>query len=397
MKKIAYLVSDLDAPSHTFVRREISALERLGVPVTGYSVRSHSQPVNNRTILGQSPWKYVKAIFSELVSSPLRVFSTWLLALGHRPRGLKHLLWSHFHLFEAIYLANLLRQEGCDHLHNHFANSGATVGLLASHMAEVSWSLTLHGISETDYPANATLPQKLIAADFVVCASRFMMAQAMRLIGSEHWSKFHIVRCGILRDNLPLADLCEHKDGLRLVSVGRLSAEKGYFGLIEALKSLPEGLPKFAVEIVGDGPVREQLIAEIERANLSVDINLLGALPEAETLEVIASCDFLVLPSLMEGLPVVLIEARGLGKPVVATKIAGIPELVDDGENGVLVEPTNWMQLSRAIELMVGNDDERMRMARNASASFPAEFDIDVAAKKLLQLFTDRERKTPHS
>ena len=389
MNKIAYLVSELHAPSHTFVRREIAALERLGLSIAAFSVRGRALPKNSLTILGH-PWHvYLARLVIEFFRSPRRLFGTWLLSLRHRPNGLTHLLWSQFHFVEAIYLARELRTRGCQHLHNHFANSGATVGLLAARQARVTWSLTLHGISETDFPAIATLPDKLRTADFVACASRFMKAQGMRLVDQGHWKKFVVVRCGIERDRLLALSSSSPRDDetCRLLCVGRLSAEKGYFGLVDALRNLPDDLPPIELTIVGDGPIREQLEHAIAQAELPFSVRLLGSLPEAETLKQIAKCDALVLPSLMEGLPVVLVEARALGKPVVATALAGIPELVRHNVDGLLFEPTNWDQLGQAIATLACDKEKRQRMARQAAASFPAEFDIDSAAKVLADQF----------
>ncbi len=176
---------------------------------------------------------------------------------------------------------------------------------------------------------------------------------------------------------------------LRMVCVGRLSAEKGYYGLLDALRHVGTDVPAFRVSIVGDGPERDRLRSAIDQAALPVEIELLGALPEHETLKVVAACDFLVLPSLMEGLPVVLMEARALGKPVIASALAGIPELVSHGETGLLFEPTHWSQLAKAITTMVSDEAARMEMARRASESFPAEFDIDVVAERLADEFAN--------
>ena len=389
MKTIAYLVSDLHAPSHTFVRREIAALERRGVDIAAYSVHAEPARKDRRTILGHGILTYVAAVFATIIQSPLALWSAWMLSLRHRPKGMKALIWSQFHLLEAIYLARQLRHDQCAHLHSHFANSGATVGLLASRLAGIGWSLTLHGISETDFPAIATLPDKLARASFVACASRFMMAQGMRLVDRRHWPKFRLIRCGIQMDAMP--DMPSAKGGLtlRMVCVGRLSAEKGYYGLLDALRQVGTDVRAFRVSIVGDGPERDRLRSAIDQAALPVEIELLGALPEHDTLKVVAACDFLVLPSLMEGLPVVLMEARALGKPVIASALAGIPELVSHGETGLLFEPTHWSQLAKAITTMVSDDAARMEMARRASESFPAEFDIDVVAERLADEFAN--------
>ncbi|MBX7539389.1 glycosyltransferase family 4 protein [Qipengyuania sphaerica] len=387
MRKIGYLVSDLAAPSHTFVRREIEALGRQEIPVEAYSIHGDIGSETYQAILGRPIHQYVIAAIRQFFGEPIRTTRTLFLALRHRPPGIRHLIWSIFHFVEAIFLARLLREDGCAHLHNHFANSGATVGMLAAHQAGISWSLTLHGISETDFPAIATLRDKLEAAAFVACASRFMMAQGMRLVDPEYGAKFLVVRCGIDLGSLPRPRSATSGSPLRVLAVGRLSAEKGYFGLFEALSALPQSLPDYEVSIIGDGPARDKLVQSMEEAGLGRRVKLLGALPERETLQHIAHCDFLVLPSLMEGLPVVLIEARALGKPVIATAIAGIPELVSDRVDGLTFEPSNWKQLRIALETLLTDDDLRGKLSENAGSHFPEEFNIDKAASILAEKF----------
>ena len=150
----------------------------------------------------------------------------------------------------------MLRKAGADRLHSHFANSGAVVGMLAARLADVPWSVTLHGISETDYPAGYLLPDKLKSASFVAIASRFMMAQAMRVTAPAVWPRFHIVRCGIDVDAMPTRtrrsdppnDASPH-----IVCVGRLSAEKGYYTLFEAIERLGDASVHPTITIVGDG------------------------------------------------------------------------------------------------------------------------------------------------
>ena len=388
MSSIGYLVSELQAPSHTFVRREIAAVRAEGVPVRAYSIHGERDSDGYSVVLGHSPLSYLAALCVTLVRNPVGLAKAWALSLRHRPRGGRALIWSQFHLVEAVYLARLLAKDRCRHLHSHFANSGATVGLLAAKLAGISWSLTLHGISETDLPAGATLARKIEAARFVACASRFMMAQGMRIVDRSEWGKFTLVRCPIDLGSMPQVENKSASSILRVLCVGRLSAEKGYTGLFEALSGLPSDTPDYALTIIGDGPMSEELRASAEEKGLAAKVNFRGALPERETLAEIATCDFLVLPSLMEGLPVVLLEARALGKPVIATGIAGIPELVVHKETGLLFEPANWSQLGERIATMLTDAKLRQALAQRAARDFPEEFETATVARTLAHRFT---------
>ena len=199
---------------------------------------------------------------------------------------MKPALLSLAHFAEAILLAAELRRRGIDHLHNHFANSGATVGLLASRQAGIRWSFTIHGISEFDYPAGLLLGDKIAAASFVACVSYFGRAQAYRLVDAREWDKLTVVRCGLELDQLPEPQAGK-SPRMQLILVGRLSAEKGIAGLLEALAMLAPG-ERPALSIVGDGPLRGELDALVERLGLGADVTFLGRLPEAETLAAIA-------------------------------------------------------------------------------------------------------------
>lgn len=399
--RLAYLTSQYPATSHTFIRREVSALRALGVDLQTFSVRAPApaelkSPSDQReaadtyTLLRQSPAAFAAAHLGELARRPGRYLSTLFLALRHRAPGLKPALLSLAHFAEAILLAAELRRRGIDHLHNHFANSGATVGLLASRQAGIRWSFTIHGISEFDYPAGLQLGDKIAAASFVACVSYFGRAQAYRLVDASEWGKLTVVRCGLELDQLPAPEASKGQR-MQLILVGRLSAEKGIAGLLEALAMLaPAERPELS--IVGDGPLRGELDAMVDRLGLGADVTFLGRLPEAETLAAIASREALVLPSFMEGLPIVLMEAMALGKPVIATRVAGIPELVSDGENGLLFTPSNWAELADRIAELANDRDQGRRMGEAGTARIAAEFDIRKSAAILRDLFHQAAR-----
>ncbi|GGJ41712.1 colanic acid biosynthesis glycosyltransferase WcaL [Sphingopyxis bauzanensis] len=388
MSRIAYLVSEYDAPSHTFVRREVAALRELGVDVLPFSVRrSVADSGAASALLGRSPFAYIAALGWALASRPNRFASGWLLSLRHRAPGWKALLWAQFHFIEALLLARLLVAAGATRLHSHFANSGATVGMIAAHVAQLPWSLTLHGISETDYPAGLLLAEKLERASFVACASYFMRAQAMRHAAPKHWSKMTIVRCGIDVAALPAPAAHSVSSPARLVFVGRLSPEKGLFGLLDALAVLKASGAAFELVVVGDGPLNATIQARVGDLGLFERVQFVGGLPEAGTLAEIARADILVLPSLMEGLPVVLIEALALGRPVVASRVAGIPELIEEGESGYLFAPSDWRDLAAVLQRLLAARGDWAAMGEAGRQRVVAEFLADHAAARLVNLF----------
>jgi glycosyltransferase involved in cell wall biosynthesis len=357
--------------------------------VAQFSVKRSAPERGERveSLLGRPLVDYPTALLWGLFNRPLAMLSAWALSVRHRAPGLKALIWSQFHFVEAVVLARQLGRAGSTRLHCHFANSGAGVGMIAAHLLGMPWSLTLHGISETDYPAGLLLPEKIERADFVICASYFMRAQAMRVVDPKHWSKLHIVRCGVDPEALPPASTQRAEAVPRIVSVGRISPEKGYFGLLEALAPLAQQGQAFNLTVVGDGPAMRATQARVAELGLGDRVTFTGALSEEGALAQIAAADVLVLPSLMEGLPVVLMEAMALGKAVIASRVAGIPELVEDGVSGLLFTPSDWKELQARLKLALGDGALRQSLGRAGHEAVEGQFLISHAAERLERLF----------
>lgn len=406
--RIAYLTSQYPAASHTFIRREVAALRRAGVDITTFSVRrpdddevksdaDRAAHAETGYVLPAGPWAVCRAHLWSLARQPGAYVATLALAWQHRAPGLRAAVWALFHFVEAIVLARMLDAARIDRLHNHFANSGATVGMLAAHYLSLPWSLTLHGISETDYPAGLLLPDKLDRAEFAACVSWFGRAQAMRITRPELWEKLILVRCGIDPATLPLRRRDRDPRHAQIVCVGRLSPEKGQAGLLTTLAALRARGIEAELTLVGDGPQRALLAGLSERLGLAGAVRFCGRLAEPETLAQIAAADLLVLPSFMEGLPVVLMEAMALGVPIVSSQIAGIPELVIDGETGLLFPPSQWAAMANAIARVIGDTVLAARLAANAQAKVLAEYSIDIAVRPLAERFGEALDQTAPS
>jgi glycosyltransferase involved in cell wall biosynthesis len=394
--RLAYLTSQYPATSHTFISREVAALRRLGVEIDTFSIRRPSaselndealktESENTFNVLEQPATGFLAAHLGTLFTRPGAYFATLGRSLRHRVPGARGLGLSIAYFGEAVLLARELKRRGVTRLHNHFANPGAIVGFLAARLLDIPWSFTMHGISETDYPAGLLLGRKIEAADFVACVSYFGRAQAMRLVAPEHWGELHLVRCGLQLSDLPV----RRRSGpaRRIISVGRLSAEKGQAGLLEAFASILPDCPDIELVLAGDGPESGRLRAIADRLSISERVRFTGRLSERDALEGIAQADILVVSSFMEGLPIVLMEAMALGTPVIATRVAGIPELVEDGKSGLLFTPSKWDELADCIRRLVGDDALRMKLAEAGRSAVEGEFDIDRSAKQLRDLF----------
>jgi colanic acid/amylovoran biosynthesis glycosyltransferase len=398
--RIAYLVSQYPAASHTFIRREVLNLRARGFTIDTFSVRRPTgagklAPVDRGEeqstwyLLPAPPVRLAQSHARALVRRPRAYARTLQRALGHRAPGLRGLLWSAFHFAESIDLAAELERRGIDHLHNHFANSGATVGYLAASYLDLAWSLTLHGASEFDYPAGLLLPEKLEAAEFVACVTHFGRAQAMRLVDPKHWHKFHIVRAGIdppigLRAARTIAPASEARPVF--VCVARLAAEKGHAGLLRAFAELIASGIDAKLELLGDGPEAARIESEIARLALGEHVVMRGQVSADEVLLAMSTATAVVLASFMEGLPVVLMEALALGVPVIAPCVAGIPELVEHGISGLTFPPGDWASLARMLRRLLDDPALARRLALEGQRRVEAEYFVESSIRPLLAM-----------
>lgn len=403
--RLAVLTSQYPTVSTTFIRREIAALRRHGLEVDVFSIRRSvvrgrasgeglSEEAHTWYVLPIGPARLLAAVLGALLRRP----GAWLhalgRALGHRTGGLRGFVWSLFYFVEAIVLARELERRGVEHLHSHFADGAATAGMLAAGFLGIGWSLTLHGAADFGPVWSPLLPGKLRAARFAVCVSHFGRAQALRALPPEQWEKVCVSRCGVEMDRLPERTRGVDAEPAAVVCVARLSPEKGISGLLDAWAGLPENLRSGAqLRLIGDGPERERIAARIETAGLAGSVEMLGSLSEEDTLREVAGSQALVLASLMEGLPVALIEAMALGVPVVAPHLAGIPELVTPGVDGLLFPPADWNTLSERLAELIGDPAARRRLGAAAEARVRAEFAVDRAVEPLVRKLSAQGRE----
>jgi glycosyltransferase involved in cell wall biosynthesis len=397
--KVAYLVNQYPHVSHSFIRREIAALETLGVAVERFSVRPSpadlvdpaDQAERQRThiLLAAGLLGLLGALFWIALTRPLR----WLkalrraLRLGRRSeRGvLRHLVY----LAEACVLLRRLRRCGAAHLHAHFGTNSAAVALLTRLLGGPPYSFTVHGPEEFDRPDSLSLTEKIENAAFVVAVSSFGRSQLFRWCAAAHWPRVHVVRCGV--DAAFLSGGPQPvPDTNRLVCVGRLSEQKGQLLLLEALGRLvAEGEPVEMV-LAGDGPMRGVIEQQMRRLALEGRVRITGWLSNDAVRREILAARALVLPSFAEGLPVVLMEALALGRPVVTTYIAGIPELVENGVNGWLIPAGSVDGLAEALSEVLRVPVERLeQMGKAGAGRVAAMHDAQGEAVKLAGLFQE--------
>ena len=400
--RLAYLISAYPGTSHTFISREVAALREAGVHLDTFSIKPATKAELEDPLLLQEADRtftvrrqplagFVSAQLAMLFSRPRAYFGTLRRALAHRPPGLRPFGMSFVYFAEALVLARELERRRITWLHNHVANAGAITGYLAAGLLGIPWSFTMHGISETDYPAGLLLGKKITAARFVACVSYFGRAQAMRTVAPDQWNKLHVVRCGLRFGELP-----EHAGSAgrkRIISVGRLSPEKGQAGLLQAFASVLAHAPDLELVLVGDGPQAADLKSKANVLGIADQVTFAGRLGEQQALEQIAASDILVVPSFMEGLPVVLMEAMAVGTAVIASRVAGIPELVEDGRSGLLFTPSKWDELAACMRRLLDDGGLRKGLAQEGKAAVAAAFDIESSASQLRALFSESPPK----
>jgi colanic acid/amylovoran biosynthesis glycosyltransferase len=398
--KVAYLVNQYPHVSHSFIRREIAALEKNGVTVVRFSIRPSGldlvdaadvvERTKTRVLLGAGPL----ALLSALVATALGRPGAWLGALGaairmgrRSERGvLRHL----FYLVEACLLVRSLRgADAVDHLHAHFGTNPAAVAMLTRMLGGPSYSFTVHGPEEFDHPSELSLGEKIGHAVAVVAVSDFGRSQIYRWISYAEWPKVRVVRCGV--DAAFLAGGAQPPvDNRRFVCVGRLTEQKGQLLLLDAVGALAARGIAIELVLAGDGPMRVPIEHRIRELALGDRVRITGWISNEVVRRELLGARALVLPSFAEGLPVVLMEALAMGRPAISTFVAGIPELVEDGQNGWLVPAGSVAALVSALEhALAATPIELGRMGRAGAEAVARRHDVDKEARTLARLFAD--------
>jgi glycosyltransferase involved in cell wall biosynthesis len=276
----------------------------------------------------------------------------------HSERGLfRHLAY----LVEASYLLRILRINAVEHVHVHFGTNGAAVARLIKCLGGPGYSFTVHGPDEFDAPRAIKLGDKATDAEFVVAISHYCAAQLRRWVCFKQWAKIHIVRCGVGGSFLSAPITPVDASSRTLVCVGRLCPQKGQLLLVDALAKVLNGGVDCRLVLAGDGEMRATIEQHIEALGIGRRVEITGWIDEEEVRRQIVAAKAMVLPSLAEGLPVVIMEALALGRPVVSTFVAGIPELVVPGQTGWLVPAGDTEQLAEAMRTVLAAPCEMVR------------------------------------
>ncbi len=395
--KVAYFINQYPKVSHSFIRREILALERQGFEVQrialrgwdGDAVDSEDLQERDKTsyVLQDGIWCLLASTFSMLLNRPRQFLQALRQALKMSHRADRPWPFHLVYLAEACRIVPWMQSFGASHVHAHFGTNSAEVVMLARFLGGPVYSFTVHGPEEFDKPQFLKLREKVRHAAFVVAISSYGRSQLYRWVDFADWDKVKLVHCGLepaFHENrqVPVTD------APRLVCVGRLCEQKGQLLLVHAVSRLMLSGIDVQLVLAGDGEMRGEIEALLRQSALQHCVHITGWISSEQVREQILAARALILPSFAEGLPVVIMEAMALRRPVLSTYVAGIPELVRPGEGGWLIPAGDIEALTETLkQVLVAPREELERMGVLAHARVLRDHSIDTEAARLGRYF----------
>lgn len=395
--KIAYLLNTYPSTSQTFIRREIQALENHGVAIARYAIRRWSEPlVSDADRVEESKTRYILTgrsvrlcgdFLLEAISNPVglsRALKTWFRLVRNAGGGItRHVAY----LLEAATAKRWAAQDGVTLIHTHFSTNAAAVALLVWRLGGPRYSFTAHGPDEFD-DSRASLAEKVEGAQFIVAISNFCRMQIARLGGMSAWDKIQIIRCGLDINEFEVKET-SYDDNSTFVCVGRLSVQKAQTLIVEATSIVKRTHPEVRVLLIGDGEARADIESRIAHFDVEENVRVLGWRSNTEVQQALNSARALLLPSFAEGLPVVLMEAQALERPVITTYIGGIPELVDQ-DCGWIIPAGSVAHIADAmVAALEASSAQLKRMGATGRKRVIDAHDVTKNTKMLRDLFVE--------
>lgn len=393
--KLCYLISQYPALSHTFILNEVTALRANGIEISVASINAPDRKREELTekerceaeqtfyIKNQGIWGAICAFFYTLTFHPLGTVKGIFKCFNLTGWNIGALFYHFFYLAEAMILGRWMEKHKLTHLHVHFGIAVSTVALLCKEVFPIQFSMTIHGPDEFYDVDQYHIAEKIKKASLIVCISYFAQSQLMRFSSPEHWSKMHVVPLGVSADDFPAKPINKAPAVFELLSVGRLVPMKGHAILLSAVAQLiNQGLP-LKLTIIGGGPEKENLEKEIQRLGIESHINLTGPLNLPKVCEHYQKADLFIMSSFSEGIPIVLMEAMASGIPCVASAINGIPELIRNEEEGMLVPASDISTLVATIQSLLSNPEKRVLFSKAGRKRVVEKYNIKINTDKL--------------
>lgn len=401
---VCYVTSHYPALSHTFVMREVLGVRALGVGVSTVSVHQadpdhllaqvdKQEAAQTWNIFPLDKRAFLAAHLKAALRHPRAYAATLAHAFGASPPGLRAHIWQLIYFAEAIHLWGHAKALGAEHFHAHLANVATDISWLACAFGKEAeprrhwrWSFTMHGSLEFYWVERFNLRRKVANADAVICVSEYTRSQMMYVSDPSHWGKLRVVHCGADLERYPYVEPADH-DFVCVLSVCRLVPEKGLDLLVEAIAALRAGGDDVRLVLVGGGPLERPLRERVRGLGIEGAVKFVGAIGQDHMADYYAESDIFCLPSFAEGVPVVMMEAMATGRPVVASRITGIPELVEDGVSGLLFTAGNVEQLTAALSRLVSSPALRRELGQAGRATVAAQFNSGASAAQMADVF----------
>lgn len=404
--KVAYLLKRYPRLSETFILHEMLALEARGVSLHVYSMMDPQETTVHPDVQRlQAPVIYLPGASARTLArfvgahirlirrAPLRYLMGFRRALLRTDRlaGLRHFL-------RGGWLAVELERRGIQHLHAHFAHGPAATAHFAHLLTGLSFSFTGHAKDLYTTPPER-IAERMRDARFVITCTDHNVGFLSRLVDTTTAERIHRIYHGVdLRRFQP--EPRSERVMPMILAVGRLVEKKGLPYLLDACALLRERGVSFHCRIVGGGPLKDALRTQIATLGLEDTVMLLGSRTQEQLLEIYRTATVVTLPCVVlengdrDGIPNVLVEAMGMGIPVVSTNVSGIPELIVSGENGLLVPPQDATALADALARLLANEDLRRRLGEAAHCTVTERFDLHHNARQLEALYAQVLRGT---
>lgn len=396
--RVAYLTNQYPKVSHTFIRREINELERQGVVVERFAFRGWDAEVadpqdeterhKTRYTLQNGAGLLLLTAAKFALRNPGPFWKAMKSALSLSRNSMRPWPYHLIYLAHACQIKLWLDQNPVSHLHAHFGTNPAEVALLIRELGGPDYSFTIHGMDEADNAPKLAFDRKVGSARFAVAISAFSRSQLMRYVAPADWPKLKVVHCGLEKDAFAHPDLIRVVGDPQLLCIGRLSPEKGHLILLDAFAGVLKSHPDARLVLAGDGELRAPIERKMAELGISDEVRITGWISSEQVRAEILNCHTLVQPSLIEGLPVVIMEAMAQARPVISTYVGGIPELVQPGKTGWLVPAGDTDALVDAMQTALSVPaKDREKMGRCALERVAARHSIAREVEILRSLY----------
>ncbi len=396
------MLSEYPAVAGVFMMREVRKLRALKFEINVASINSTGRDFADLAseereeaavtfyVKQQGAFAALRSHLSVFLARPKEYVRGLWFALGLGGSDLVRVCYGFLYFSEALILGRWIESRGLKHLHVHFANPAATVGLIASRVFGLGFSMTVHGPEEFYDVTNHLLVEKIAGASFVCCIGHFTRSQLMKLSNPDQWNKLEFIPCGVDTNRFKPCSFRARPNPFEVLCVGRLAPAKGHHILIRAMERLERGGRIVRLRLVGDGPERQSLEREVRKLELSDRVIFEGAVNQDKIRGLYASADAFVLPSFAEGVPGVLMEAMAMEIPCVATYVGGVPELIRPEVEGILVPASDARALAEAIERLIDDPQLRRRLGLAGRVRVTRDYDLDRNVGRLAQVFDRR-------